>query len=107
MWQEGDCETCVGRYAVINFADEETATKNLELLKQKQVRGVDLHVDFVGSQSIVTFVTPALTPSSDPLKLYVTGFGREVTINQLKEMFPTCDDVTLPLNPKDGNRPIG
>ena len=95
------------RYAVINFADEETANKNLEILKQKQVRGVDLVVDFVGSQSIVTFVTPALTPSSDPLKLYVTGFGREITIDQLKGMFPTCDDVTLPLNPKDSNKPIG
>jgi len=97
----------LGRYAVINFADEETATKNLELLKQKKLQGVDLVVDFVGSQSIVTFVTPALTPSSDPLKLYVTGFGREITIEQLKGMFPTCDDVTLPLNPKDNNRPIG
>ena len=95
------------RYAVINFADEETATKNLELLKQKKVKGVDLVVDFVGSQSIVTFVTPALTSSSDPLKLYVTGFGREITLDQLKGMFPTCDDVTLPLNPKDGNKPIG
>jgi len=95
------------RYAVINFADEETATKNLDVLKQKQVRGVDLHVDFVGSQSIVTFVTPALTPSSDPLKLYVTGFGRDITMDELKGMFPTCDDVTLPLNPKDSNRPIG
>jgi len=95
------------RYAVLNFADEETANKNLEILKGKQVHGVDLVVDFVGSQSIVTFVTPALTPSSDPLKLYVTGFGREATIDQLKTMFPTCDDVTLPLNPKDGNKPIG
>lgn len=100
----GDKKT---KYAVINFADEETANKNLEILKQKQVRGVDLVVDFVGSQSIVTFVTPALTPSSDPLKLYVTGFGREITIDQLKGMFPTCDDVTLPLNPKDSNKPIG
>ena len=53
------------------------------------------------------FVTPALTPSSDPLKLYVTGFGRDITIDQLKAMFPTADDVTLPLNPKDNNRPIG
>lgn len=95
------------RYAVINFADQETAVKHVELLKAKKVRGVDLDVDFVGGQSIVTFVTPALTSSSDPLKLYVTGFGREVTIDELKNMFPTCNDVTLPLNPKDGNRPIG
>jgi len=95
------------RYAVINFADEETATKNVEILKTKKVRGVDLQVDFVGSQSIVTFVTPALTASSDPLKLYVTGFGRDITLDQLKEMFPTCNDVTLPLNPKDSNKPIG
>lgn len=95
------------RYAVINFVDEETATKNLEVLKEKKVHGVDLVVDFVGSQSIVTFVTPALTPSSDPLKLYVTGFGREATLEQLKAMFPTSNDVTLPLNPKDNNKPIG
>lgn len=95
------------KFAVINFADEETAAKNLEVLKEKKVQGVDLVVDFVGTQSIVTFVTPALTPSSDPLKLYCTGFGREITIDQLKAMFPTCDDVTLPLNPKDGNKPIG
>jgi len=95
------------RYAVINFADEETATKNVEVLKAKNVHGVELQVDFVGAQSIVTFVTPALTASSDPLKLYVTGFGRDITLDQLKEMFPTCNDVTLPLNPKDGNKPIG
>jgi RNA recognition motif-containing protein len=94
-------------YAVIDFADEETANRNLEALKGKKVGGNDIIVDFIGSQSIVTFVTPALTPSSDPLKLYVTGFGREITIDQLKAMFPTSNDVTLPLNPKDNNRPIG
>ena len=97
----------LGRYAVINFVDEETATKNLEILKQKQVQGMELAVDFVGSQSIVTFVTPALTPSSDPLKLYVTGFGREITVDQLKGMFPTCDDVSLPLNPKTTTDRLG
>lgn len=94
-------------YAVVDFADEETATKNLEVIKSKKVGDSDIIVDYVGSQSIVTFVTPALTPSSDPLKLYVTGFGRDITIDQLKGMFPTSTDVTLPLNPKDNNRPIG
>jgi len=91
---------------MITFADKETATKNLEQLKQQKLH-VDLLGDFVRSQSMVTFVTPAMFPCCDPLKLYVTGFGREITIKQLKRMFPTCDDVTLPLNPKDNNKPIG
>jgi len=74
-------------------------------LKQQKL---DIHLlgDFVRSQGIVSLLTPDLIPSIDPLKLSVTGFGREITIEQLKGMFPTCDDVTLPLNPKD-NKPIG
>lgn len=95
------------KYAVIDFADEQTATKNLEQLKGTKVNGADIVVDYVGAQSIVTFVTPALTPSSDPLKLYVTGFGRDITIEQLKDMFPTSKEISLPLNPKDNNKPIG
>jgi len=95
------------KYAVIDFVDEETAAKNLELLKGTKVNGADIIVDYVGAQSIVTFVTPALTPSSDPLKLYVTGFGRDITIEQLKAMFPTSKEISLPLNPKDNNKPIG
>lgn len=94
-------------YAVVDFADEETTNKNIEMIKGKKVHGNEVLVDRIGTESIVTFVTPALTPSSDPLKLYVTGFGREITIEQLKNMFPTAQDVTLPLNPKDNNRPIG
>lgn len=95
------------KYAVIDFIDEATAAKNLEMLRGQKVDGVDIIADYVGTQSIVTFVTPALTPSSDPLKLYVTGFGRDVTIEQLKAMFPTSHEISLPLNPKDNNRPIG
>lgn len=95
------------KYAILDFADEATATRNLELLKGQKVGGADIIVDFVGSQSIVTFITPTLTPSSDPLKLYATGFGREITIEQLKAMFPTSKEISLPLNPKDNNRPIG
>lgn len=97
----------VVRYAVIDFVDEQTAARNLALLKGQKVGGADIIVDYVGSQSIVTFVTPALTPSSDPLKLYVTGFGRDITIEQLKAMFPTSKEISLPLNPKDNNKPIG
>ena len=92
---------------MIEFADEETATKNIEQLKQQKL-DVSLLGDFVRSPSVVTFVTPAMFPRCDPLKLYVTRFsGRKITVKQLKKMFPTCDDVTLPLNPMDNNRPIG
>jgi len=102
-----DCLFHSVRYAVIDFVDEATAERNLEQLKGKKIGGADIIVDYVGSQSIVTFVTPALTPSSDPLKLYATGFGRDITIEQLKAMFPTSKEISLPLNPKDNNKPIG
>lgn len=71
------------------------------------MNGADIYVDFVGGKSRVTFVKPQLTPSSDPLKLYVTGFGRDIIVDQLKEMFPTSTEITLPLNAKDNNRPVG
>lgn len=95
------------KYAILEFSNPETAEKNLEKLRGQKVNGAEIYVDFVGGKSLVSFVKPQLTPSSDPLKLYVTGFGRDIIVDQLKEMFPTSSEITLPLNPKDNNRPVG
>lgn len=95
------------KYAILEFKDRETAERNLQLLKGQLVNGVVAYVDFVAGHTETQLVKPQLTPSSDPLKLYVTGFGRDIVIDQLKEMFPTSSDITLPLNPKDNNRPVG
>lgn len=84
-----------------------TAERNLQLLKGQMLNGVVVYVDFVSGQTGVTFVKPQLSPLGDPLKLYVTGFGRDVVIDQLREMFPTSSDITLPLSANDNNRPIG
>jgi len=95
------------KYAILDFADTETATKTLEKIKGKQVNGADVVIDFIGGKSSVAYTAPTMNAASDLLKLYVTGFGRDITMDQLKEMFPTSTDITLPLNPKDGNKPIG
>ena len=95
------------RYPIINFKDPEMAEKTLTVLNMSNVRSVDIMADCVGGKSIITYVKPTSTPSSDPLKLYVTGFGRDISIEKLKEMFPTASDITLPLNEKDNNKPVG
>ena len=42
----------------------------------------------------------------DPLKLFVTGFEREMTEEQLRKLFPSANDVSLPVRKSDG-KPVG
>jgi len=95
------------KYAILDFANGEVAARTLELLKDKQVNGVDVVADFIGGKTNITYTPPAMNSTSDLLKLYVTGFGRDITMEQLKDMFPTSNNINLPLNPTDGNKPIG
>ena len=94
------------RYALVDFADPETASKALEQLKGKKINGADVVMDFIGGRSMITYTKPELSPMHDPLKLYVTGFGQKITREQLVSMFPSASDITFELNPKD-NKPLG
>ncbi len=42
----------------------------------------------------------------DPLKLYVTGFDKTISVAALKKLFPTATTVTLPMRKKTG-QPLG
>ena len=95
------------RYAVIHFKDEDTAENNYNSMLGAKVNGIDVIVDYVSRRSIASYLKTRLKPSSDPTRLYVTGFGREFDdVGMLKKLFPTSTDVSIPFDPED-NRPVG
>lgn len=57
---------------------------------------------FVRSNSI-SFIFSA---DIDPLRLYITGFGKDTTVADLQKIFPRAVEITLPIRKKD-HLPLG
>ena len=97
------------RTAYLEFTDEKTAERNHKLLNGKKVGDSKITVDYVGEKSSYKPVVkkPELTATElDPLKLFVNGFARDITVEQLKAIFPTAQNIQLPTKRSD-KLPIG
>ena len=55
---------------------------------------------------LIQLLVVIFSDAIDPLKLFVTGFEREMTEEQLRSLFPSANDVSLPIRKSDG-KPLG
>jgi len=94
------------RCAFVEFGDEATAVRNKSNFEHKKIGDKIISVDFVGEKSIIRPKKPQFPTSVDPRKLYVSGLGKEATVEDLKKLFPTASSIDFPRDKKE-NLPKG
>ncbi|KAK7502052.1 hypothetical protein BaRGS_00006804, partial [Batillaria attramentaria] len=93
-------------FAYLEFASEAAADKNYKLLKGSFLKEQELMVDYVGEKSTHTPLKKKETADPDPLRLYITGFGKATTQADLHKLFPKAVEIHFPIRKKD-KTPLG
>jgi len=95
-------------YGFVEFKSEKIAEKSIPELLGKEIDGVKiLIVDFVGAKSKnkKPVDKKETVAEVDPLRLYISGFGHEINVEKLSQLFPDAD-VTVPMK-KSKKKPLG
>jgi len=82
-------------YAFVEFTSEETAEKNFKTLSETKLEGKEIFVDYMGKKSAHKSGKAPVVKEVDPKKLYITGFPKETTELEMKQLFPKASEVIL------------
>jgi len=86
-----------GYIAYMVFESEKKAKKGYKKLQGYNLHGEELYVDYVGEKSKVTVKDKYNSPQQvDPLKLFVSGVPVETSVDDVREVFPKAQEITLP-----------
>jgi len=82
-------------YAFLQFASEEKAEENYELLKNKKFKGQPLTIDYVGEKSAKSKAKGAEAIKYNLKKLFISGLPIDTTICQIAEFFPKSYQISF------------